>query len=503
MKPHYLSALATLCSIASALSPDQWRQQSIYQVITDRFARTDGSNKTCDDLSRYCGGTYQGIVNELDYIQGMGFTAIWISPVIKNIQGSTPYGEPYHGYWGIDPNSFDTPYGSADDLKHLSTQLHAKGMYLMVDVVTNHLAQAADPNHVDFSKFAPPFNRADLFHPYCPVDYNNMANKTQLEECWCGDNKVPLVDLKTEDASVRGYWNTAMSNLLAAADVDGLRIDSATHVDPESLKILQDGVGGMHVLAEALDGNADHIAELQNYVTGAMNYPTYFRIKDAFASTTGDMGSLYDGIESMKHVVKDTTLLGAFLENHDLPRFPSMTQDRSLTKNAVACAFLQDGIPIIYQGQEQSFSGAKDPYNREALWPSGHSTDSPMYNYIKTLNKIRTLAITQSAEFLSYKAWAILHDSRSIVIRRGFDGAQVLSVFSNYGEQGGASLTIPKANSGVTSGQEFTNALDCQQKFTADGDGNLDVTITSGLPLVLLPSVNLAKSDICAAKGAY
>lgn len=61
---------------AAALSADDWAKQSIYQVLTDRFARTDGSTSASCDLSSYCGGSWQGLINKLDYIQGMGFTAV-------------------------------------------------------------------------------------------------------------------------------------------------------------------------------------------------------------------------------------------------------------------------------------------------------------------------------------------------------------------------------------------------------------------------------------------
>lgn len=70
--------VTAVASTVSALSPAQWRSQSIYQVVTDRFARTDGSTTaTCDTGNGlYCGGTWQGLINNLDYIQGMGFTAV-------------------------------------------------------------------------------------------------------------------------------------------------------------------------------------------------------------------------------------------------------------------------------------------------------------------------------------------------------------------------------------------------------------------------------------------
>lgn len=65
--------------------------------MTDRFALPNGNNGACDErYGRYCGGNWRGIINKLDYIQGMGFDAIWISPVNENIEGSFRWGQPYH-----------------------------------------------------------------------------------------------------------------------------------------------------------------------------------------------------------------------------------------------------------------------------------------------------------------------------------------------------------------------------------------------------------------------
>ena len=115
---------------AYAASPAEWRSRSIYQLLTDRFARPDGSTTaTCDTAAgKYCGGTWTGIIDRLDYIQGMGFDAVWISPVTKNIEGDTAYGEAYHGYWQQDLYDLNSHYGSKDDLKALSQALHARGM---------------------------------------------------------------------------------------------------------------------------------------------------------------------------------------------------------------------------------------------------------------------------------------------------------------------------------------------------------------------------------------
>ena len=75
--------LSLLCICLAHKSPEEWKTRTIYQLLTDRFARTDGSSNYCGDLSKYCGGTYKGIIDNLDYITGMGFDAIWISPIPK------------------------------------------------------------------------------------------------------------------------------------------------------------------------------------------------------------------------------------------------------------------------------------------------------------------------------------------------------------------------------------------------------------------------------------
>jgi alpha-amylase len=76
--PRLLIGLFYLAGLVHCLTPAQWRSQSIYQVLTDRFARIDGSTTASCDVNKYCGGTWQGIIKKLDYIQQMGFTAVRI-----------------------------------------------------------------------------------------------------------------------------------------------------------------------------------------------------------------------------------------------------------------------------------------------------------------------------------------------------------------------------------------------------------------------------------------
>jgi len=101
--------------------------------MVDRFARTDLSTKApCNVTARdYCGGTWAGIQKNLDYIQGMGFDAIWISPISKGIEGMTGDGADYTGYWATDMTQVNPHFGTDQDLISLSTELHKRGMSLL------------------------------------------------------------------------------------------------------------------------------------------------------------------------------------------------------------------------------------------------------------------------------------------------------------------------------------------------------------------------------------
>lgn len=139
-------AIASVFLFDTVLSatPAEWRGRSIYQVFTDRFAPTDSTTKpSCPSgYGGYCGGTWQGIISKLDYIQvsnlrirkvtlliwvleGMGFTAIWISPVVEQVADPS---RGYHGYSAQDLYSVNTNFGSADDLKALAAALNSRRM---------------------------------------------------------------------------------------------------------------------------------------------------------------------------------------------------------------------------------------------------------------------------------------------------------------------------------------------------------------------------------------
>lgn len=137
-----------------------------------------------------------------------------------------------------------------------------------------------------------------------------------------------------------------------------------------------------------------------------------------------------------------STLLGSFMENHDNARFPSLTSDMSLVKNAMAFTMLADGIPIIYEGQEQHYSGGGTPNEREAIWLSNYDTGAPLYAHVGLLNQIRNHAISQDSGYLLYKAFPIYSDDTTIAMRKGDTGFQIIGVFNNLGADGASKFSL-------------------------------------------------------------
>lgn len=333
--------LLSLSNSAWAASTAAWKPRSIYQTMTDRFARTDGSTTAACNTTAglYCGGTWRGTINHLDYIQGMGFDAVMISPIMKNVQGRVSYGEAYHGYWPLDLYTLNSHFGTHQDLLDLSDALHSRDMYLMMDTVINNMAYVTngdDPaTAIDYS-ILKPFNNADYFHPYCKItDWNNYTN-AQL--CQTGDNKVALPDLYTEHTEVQETLESWAKEMISTYSIDGLRIDAAKHVNDDFLKKFSDAVD-IFVTGEVLQREVSTICKYQNnYIGSVPNYPIYYSMLDAF--TMGNTSSLQEQVGAIKTSCKDVTALVSFSENHDVARIPSMNDDISVRLSLIPKSYL-------------------------------------------------------------------------------------------------------------------------------------------------------------------
>ncbi|KAL2846172.1 glycoside hydrolase superfamily [Aspergillus pseudoustus] len=497
--PLVAGLLGLLLNPVHAADLAAWKSRTIYQTMTDRFARTDNSTtqpcKTADGL--YCGGTWLGTLNQLDYIQGMGFDAVMISPIIENVKGRVSYGEAYHGYWPLDLYSLNEHFGTHDDLLRLSAALHERGMYLMMDVVINNMAYVmkdggSPATDIDFSTLTP-FNNADYYHPYCKItDWNNFTN-AQL--CQTGDEKVVLPDLYTEHAEVQDILEKWARQTIDTYSIDGLRIDAAKHVDTGFLRKFVDSVeADTFVTGEVLVREVSTICDYQaNYIPSMPNYPIYFSMLDALANAT--TSSLFQEVELMKAACGDVNALVSFSENHDQERVPHKNKDIAIAQNIITFTMLFDGIPMIYQGQEQHLAGGGTPSNREAIWLSGYKTDAPLYTLLATLNALRKHITNLGADYLDSATVPVYRDDGAIAFRKGVEGRHVVMLLSTQSSSQASAFTLP-LKVAYNAGTQVTEVLACYNQTVAN-NGELVVTMERGEPRVFFPSDLMEGSGLC------
>ncbi|KAJ7611504.1 alpha-amylase [Mycena polygramma] len=529
MPPSLLAVLSLLILVSPALaaSAADWSTRSIYQLVTDRFAKLTDSSSPCDSTLRtYCGGSWAGIASHLDYIQDMGFDAVWISPIVANVD-KTAYGDGYHGYWSRDIDTLNPHFGSAADLKALSDAVHVRGMFLMLDVVVNHYAglptnttpSPSSPGQFTFDYAAqPPFTDAADYHAQCFI--TDYANQTDVEQCWLGDAHLPLPDLDTEDPSVSATLNAWIRDTVKAYDVDGVRIDTVKHIRHDFWAGYT-ASAGVFTLGEVLTNNATYAASYLGAVDGVFDYPAWYCLTAAFASPNGDLAALAasPALASLASSSSASTsssggssapVTAAFLENHDQPRFPSFTSDVALQRNAMAWVFVGDGIPVLYYGQEQGYQGGGDPYNREALWLSAYETTKPGVALVTALNTARRQAMAADGGFLTTPLFSLPPPHLRLSLLLPFPCSATIHTYSlaplplpSFFSLRPVALLAPGASwripAGVyASGTVLVDVLACRA-FTvggADGSGSGETVVQAeeGMPRVLLPAGALTRA---------
>jgi alpha-amylase len=222
---------------------------------------------------------------------------------------------------------------------------------------------------------------------------------------------------------------------------------------------------------------------------------SYYSLIQAFSSTTGNISALIDMHNSVQNCCRDTTLLPTFASNHDNGRLAALSPSLVLRKNALAYTFLADGIPTLYQGDEQGFSGAADPENREAIWLSGYDTNVPLYTMVRTLNQLRAWAGKTDSRYWASTSSIFWNDSQTLAMRKGCNGSQVVTVLTNRGD-GTVAETKKVTDSGFAAGTILVEVIACEKTIIGH-DGVLNAEMAGGNPKVFIALNQLLGSTIC------
>ena len=248
----------------------------------------------------------------------------------------------------------------------------------MVDVVANHMG----PIGTDYSQLNP-FNQAEHYHDYCVIadsDFDN--NQYNVEHC----RLAGLPDLNQDNSYVRSTLKTWIHDLVIKYDIDGIRIDTIPEVSHDFWTEFAQSAG-VFSIGEIFNGRKNYVASYQGNIDATLNYPLYFQLKDIFLNTHSmkELESFYTAMQ----VFKDQSVLGNFIDNHDNVRFLSVNSDWRLFKSYINYNLASIGIPIIYYGSEQGFTGTSDPQNREAIW-NNLNQNHDLYKYIQIILAARS-----------------------------------------------------------------------------------------------------------------
>jgi glycosidase len=406
--------LFSICS-QGALAKD-FRKGTIYQIFTDRFCNGDPGNddpevsKGMFDPAKknwhaYWGGDLQGVINKLPYIKKMGFSSIWISPVIDNVNKPTVQADgsimaPYHGYHARNFKGIDEHIGNWKTFDALIAAAHKQGIKVMVDMPLNHTSSI---NHGEFGALYDGMefmsdtenDRNKLFHHLPEIkDWNSPYQLQYYTLAWLGD-------LNQENSYIDTYLTNSVLKLISHG-ADATRLDAAKHASwgwQRSLVSKLVDKDSHFVAAEWWMSDTedpmyrDAVKFVNKAGIGMFDFPFATGARAAFG--TGKDASfrrLARIIERENEDINDCNALITFLDNHDMPRLLSLNSDRKNLHLALALLLTSRGIPSLYYGTEQYLhddtKGGGDPYTR--VWMTSFDPENSAYKLVSKLNKLRT-----------------------------------------------------------------------------------------------------------------
>ena len=436
------SSEPSLVAKAKALAPYQTRSiqdEVFYFVLPDRFYNGDSSNdlgaKVNDKkraLSRggldvthkgmYHGGDLAGLTEKLAYLDNMGVSAIWLTPVLRNqaMQADT---SGYHGYWILDFTEIDPHLGSNAELKNFIDQAHQRNIKVFFDIITNHTADVIkyeECHGIDglgwlvkgdscpFKSLAQ-LAKGDKYSPLIPAGNEQLKSPQWLNDInlynnqgdshWQGESSIRgdfsgLDDIKTDDDAVVAGMTQIYTDIIDEFKPDGFRIDTVKHVNIEFWQQFspalmahakKQGIENFFMFGEVYSFEPESLSQFTT--KGKIPSVLDFAFQQAMQQTlvdqqgTDKLAALFSQDHHYTTNSTDANQLVNFTGNHDMGRFAyalktsqfNYDENEQVQRNLLANAmmFFARGIPVIYYGDEQGFVGdGGDQASRQDMMPS-------------------------------------------------------------------------------------------------------------------------------------
>ena len=422
----------------------------IYFVFPDRYLDGDTSNNNAPgynpkDTAFFHGGDLKGLTgtclpgdNGLARIKKLGFTAVWLTPLVVQAKAS-PNSAGYHGYWGVDFLNIDPHLGTRADFLAFVACAKTLNLKIILDIVTNHTADIIKYN--DRTAYIPE-DSVNIKNPVWLNDLSNYHNVGAMDDCWSEGPCIQfgdffgLDDVATEKELVYKGWADVYGQWIKDFGLSGFRVDTARHVDDQFFKNWSPlinaqaksvGINNFTVFGEVYDVNPVNLMNYvrRNKIQTVLDFP-FQRTATEFASGYSDASvvqGLFEYDDLYTSATSNASNLITFLGNHDMGRAGKLIESTRInspsellprTLLAHALMYLSRGIPTVYYGDEVGMSGSgngtdqlarQDMFStRVTMWKteprigskpiaSGNSfsiTDThPIAKYLKTLASLR------------------------------------------------------------------------------------------------------------------
>ncbi len=348
----------------------------MYLITPDRFANGDVANDNMPAMTEQAnrqdpdgrhGGDIAGIIQHLDYIAEMGYTALWLNPVMENNMTSTSY----HGYAITDFYKIDARYGTNDDYVKLAQVAREKGVKLIIDMILNHCGSEHwwmnDLPTDDWLNYQDGWKPTTHMRETNQDPYASEYDKQMHADGWFVES---MPDLNQRNGLLADYLIYNSIWWVEYAHLSGIRMDTYPYPDKNFMaewtrRVMQE-YPNFSIVGEEWSVNPTIVAYwqkgkqnadgYQSWMPGVFDFPLQKALVDALNEDDSQWGKglikLYSTLAN-DFVYADPTQLVTFPDNHDMSRFyTQIKEDLDLFKMGMAYIAVTRGIPQIYYGTE-------------------------------------------------------------------------------------------------------------------------------------------------------
>lgn len=355
------------------ITPD-WVSETVwYQIFPDRFC-----NKASEGIyepwrsgevtnQERFGGNLEGIISKLPYLQELGITGIYLTPIFE--------ADSNHKYDTRDYQKIDASFGNEETFSRLVKNAHERGMRIMLDGVFNHCGRHFAP-WLDVLQKGPdsPYYNWFMINEW-PIDQNKHDTRDGKFYSFAFHAGMPKLNTNREE--VIAYISDICAYWVKEHDIDGIRFDVGNEVSHKFLKRLRERLKAMKpdlfLLGEIWHGASQWL--LGDEYDSVMNYPLTGSIHNFYV----DKGLDKEDFEYMMnrcytmYMQQNNRVLFNLLDSHDTERLIYRVKDIDIYFQQLVILFTMPGSPCIYYGTEIALEGGYDPDSRRCMpWDDIH-----------------------------------------------------------------------------------------------------------------------------------